>query len=85
MKDLNGVVLAYGMIVQFDDDYFGHGMQRELLLDCDGNIGFESIPGNSGTFCYVEDWLDEIEVVDENTKVRTKGKVIKLNGKSHQI
>lgn len=80
---LKGVLLEEGMVVQFDDDYFGHGMTRELYVNGDGVLGFESTPGSSNSFCYVKDWIKEIEIVTEDTVMRTKGKRVTLGGKRH--
>lgn len=83
MKDVNGTVLESNMIVQFDDDYFGHGMLRTLYKNEKGILGFNSMPNRDDTFCYASSWLKEIEVVTETTVIRKYGKHITLDGKRY--
>lgn len=72
-----------GVTIQFDDDYFGHGMQREVKSTKDGVLGFEAIPNVSKELCLVEDWIKEIEVLTDETLIRTVGKRITLDGERY--
>ncbi|WP_176545933.1 hypothetical protein [Bacillus wiedmannii] len=83
MKDKFGNAIEVGKQIQFDDDYFGHGMIREVKVDEDGILGFEAIPNVSKELCYVDAWLDEIEVVTEKTVIRKYAKHITLDGKKY--
>ena len=85
MTDPKGNVLADGLVVQFDDDYFGHGLTRELYVNDKGELGFNAIPQNEETFCYVKCWLREIEVVTDDTVLRNYGKHIDLNGNRYFV
>ncbi|PER55734.1 hypothetical protein CN495_08245 [Bacillus thuringiensis] len=83
MKDKFGNVIEVGKQIQFDDDYFGHGMTREVKVNEQGILGFEAIPNVSEELCYVDAWLDEIEVVTENTVIRKYAKHVTLDGKPY--
>jgi len=83
MVDNYGNTIKEGVIIQFDDDYFGHGMQRKVMSTKDGILGFQDIPNVSDELCYVADWLEEIEVVTDNTEIKTVGKHIMLNGERY--
>lgn len=80
MSDKYGNSIVEGATIQFDDDYFGHGMQREVKSSIDGVLGFEVIPNISKELCFVEEWIEEIEVVTDNTLIKTVGNHITLNG-----
>lgn len=81
--DKHGKRLEAGMTIQFDNDYFGHGMQRIIKTDAKGRLGFEAIPGVSDELCFAKAWRKEIEVVTDTTKKRTIGNHINLNGERH--
>lgn len=83
LMDKNGAEIKEGVMIQFDDDYFGHGMQRTVKLGEDGILGFEAVPNRSTELCYIKSWLKEIEVVTESTHLRTVGKHITLDGKRY--
>ena len=83
MFDKYGNTINEGVTVQFDDDYFGHGMQREVKSSRDGLLGFEAIPNVSKELCLIDDWIDEIEVITANTDIRTVGKRITLSGERY--
>lgn len=83
MKDKYGIPIVSGVTIQFDDDYFGHGMTRVVSENANGVLGFCSIPEKEQTFCYVKDWIKEIEVVTENTVIRRYGKHVTLSGRRH--
>lgn len=83
MKDKHGNRIIEGCTIQFDDDYFGHGMQRVVKKDKNGILGFEAVPGVSDEVCFVRVWLKEIEVVTETTSLRKTGKHITLDGKKY--
>lgn len=78
MKDKHGNKIKIGTTIQFDDDYFGRGLQREVKVTKEGKLGFEAVLNVSKELSYVEDWLDEIEVVTADTENRTEGKYIGL-------
>jgi hypothetical protein len=83
MLDKYGNAIVEGVIIQFDDDYFGHGMQREVKSTTDGILGFEVIPNVSTELCFVSDWIKEIEVVTDQTLIRTVGNHITLDGERY--
>ncbi|MEC2463560.1 hypothetical protein P9X10_01415 [Bacillus cereus] len=85
MKDKNGVLITEGVTIQFDDDYLGHGFTREVKRDKDGILGFQAIPNVSEDLCYIEVWLEDIEVVTENTVMRTMAKHVTLDGKPYFV
>lgn len=85
MKDKFGNEIEVGKQIQFDDDYFGHGMVREVMIDKDGILGFQAIPNVSEELCYIDAWLEEIEVVTENTVMRKYGKHITMDGKRYFV
>lgn len=85
MIDKNGNTIREGVTIQFDDDYFGHGMQRTVKSTEDGVLGFEAIPNHSTDLCFIEAWLEEIEVVTDETIIRTVGNRVTLNGERYMF
>lgn len=83
MKDKFGNIIEVGKKIQFDDDYFGHGMIREVKIDDKGNLGFEAIPNVSENICYIDAWLKEIEVITEDTIINKTGKHVTMDGKRY--
>lgn len=83
MKDKYNVSIEDGVMIQFDDDYFGHGLTRFVYKNDQGVLGFRSTPESADSFCYVKDWLKEIEVVTEKTVMRRQGKQVTLNGRRY--
>ncbi|MFJ8528532.1 hypothetical protein [Bacillus sp. NPDC094106] len=58
-------------------------MIREVKVDKNGVLGFEAIPNVSEELCYVDAWLNEIEVVTEKTVIRKYAKHITLDGRPY--
>lgn len=80
MVDKHGITIEDGVTIQFDDDYFGHGMQRKVLSTKDGVLVFQVIPNVSNELCNVDAWIKEIEVLNDYTEIKTVGKHITLDG-----
>ncbi|MGF2715700.1 hypothetical protein ACQUY5_26215 [Bacillus cereus] len=63
MRDKNGNTVELGNTIQFDEDHFGVGKEREVLKRFDGELGFKAYPNKSTEVIGLKYWQDEFEIV----------------------
>lgn len=83
LKDNRGNKVEEGSLIQFDSDYFGHGLTRIVKKTTDGILGFEAVPNVSEKLCYLEVWLDSFQVVEKEVHTALNHKHITTSGQRH--